>query len=98
MGKKKKSKHKWLKLLYIVFAIIVIIAGLYYENGYRDVNKFIGDIRNKAIEVYDKIANGLGEEENNNSDKKEKTIISNREYKDVNGVLEMHIIDVGQRR
>ena len=87
---KKKKKHKSLKLLYLVCAIIVVIVGIYYENGYTDVKTFFGDIKNKAIGfLYD----------TSQEPKQTKTIqTSTKVYKKVDGSLEMHIIDVGQRR
>ncbi len=88
--KKKQKKHKGLKILYLVCVIIVIIAGIYYENGYTDVNTFISDIKSKLIESF---SDPHGES------KQTKTVpASTKVYKKVDGSLEMHIIDVGQRR
>ena len=88
--KKKQKKHKGLRILYLVCVIIVVIAGIYYENGYTDVNTFISDLKSKVIEGF----SDQGKEQ-----KQTKTVpASTKVYKKVDGNLEMHIIDVGQRR
>lgn len=87
--KKRKKKNVVPKIVYFIFAIIVFIAGVYYENGYTDVNSFINDISKKLEEITTKKEH----EENINT-----VPTSAKVYKQVNGKLEMHIIDVGQRR
>ena len=93
MRKKKNSKkNKKLKIVYLICTIIVLVLGLYYERGYKDVNTFISDVLSKDSEFYKnfKLTSAVVEEDNNTS----KTTT----YKAVSGTLEMHIIDVGQRR
>ena len=96
MGKKKKHKHKGLRLIYVICAIIVFFAGLYYENGYRDFNKFAEDIKNNVLGALNNITENVSK--TNQEENKKTTPTSTKIYKKVNGNLEMHIIDVGQRR
>lgn len=91
--KKKKNKHLYLKLFYFICVIIVFVAGLYYENGYTDINVFAEDIKKQATKVCTEISQNFNSKIKDDSNKEQK-----KEYKVVNGTLEMHIIDVGQRR
>ncbi len=98
MGRRKKNKKsKILKIIYLVCIIAVFIAGLYYENGYTDVNSFVNDMANGFIRVSETIVgdvtNTLKNNEQETSDSTETT-----ESKIVYGTLQMHTIDVGQRR
>ena len=91
MGKKKKNKSWTLKVIYIICVIIVFIVGLYYEKGYKDINSFISDITNNIL----KVATTM---EDNTSNTLSNDNRSNIVSKKVNGKLQMHLIDVGQRR
>ncbi len=96
MGKKKKNRSWTLKIIYIICVIVVFIAGLYYENGYRDINTFINDINNKIFKISTTITNNVGNTLSNDNvanNKNEQIPIKN-----VKGTLQMHLIDVGQRR
>lgn len=91
MGRKKKQKKSnGLKILYVLCAVIVFIAGIYYKNGYTDVNEFLNDLTNGESKLYSKYTETSGTITDKNAVKKN--------YKTVKGTLEMHIIDVGQRR
>ncbi len=93
MGRKKKSKSWILKVIYAICVIIVFIAGLYYENGYKDINKFINDLSNNIFKVSTTIVDDI-----NNTLTDSNTV--NTEpvaIKKVNGKMQMHLIDVGQR-
>lgn len=95
MGKKKKSnKSKVLKVIYAICVIAVFIAGLYYENGYTDINVFINDMTKDIREIHDTLSNNVKETLTENNTEQYKNI----EAKPVTGILEMHTIDVGQRR
>lgn len=89
---KKKNNHNFLKVIYFLCAIIVLIAGIYYEKGYTDINKFINDMKEQATKAYTEITDNISNAEDTKSDQQKTT------FKVVNGNLEMHIIDVGQRR
>ena len=95
MGKKKikrkSKKNIKLKIVYVIFAIIVLILGFYYEKGYKDVNTFVSDILNTDSELYKNFKFTSATIDDKNTSK-------TTTYKAVNGTLEMHIIDVGQRR
>lgn len=95
MGRKKKEKNsKFLKFIYAICVIIVIIAGLYYENGYTDVNEFINDLTGDWVEIGETVSNNIKDTlEEDNSSEEYKSI----QTKPVTGKLEMHMIDVGQR-
>lgn len=89
---KKKNNHNFLKVIYFLCAIIVLIAGIYYEKGYTDVNKFINDMKEQATKAYTEITENISDKGDTKTDQQKTT------FKAVNGNLEMHIIDVGQRR
>lgn len=95
MGRKKNKKSWTLKIIYAICIVIVFIAGLYYENGYKDINTFINDISNNILKVSTTIVNDISNtlSDDTNTVKNEKIAI-----KKVNGALQMHLIDVGQRR
>lgn len=96
MGKKKKNKSWTLKIIYAICVIVVLIAGLYYENGYRDINTFINDISNEISKISTTITNNVSDSLSNNNvtnNKNEQIAVKN-----VKGTLQMHLIDVGQRR
>jgi len=96
MGRKKKKnkKSKALKIVYAICVVIVIIAGLYYENGYTDINTFINDMTGGITEITGTIGNNVKETLTDNTVEEEKVV----KAKQVTGVMEMHTIDVGQRR
>ena len=96
MGKKKKSKSLILKIIYAICAVIVFIAGLYYENGYKDIDTFINDLSSNIS----KISGTITESENPTSSNEniQNNNITQIPTKSVNGTLQMHLIDVGQRR
>lgn len=95
MGKKKKNKKWTLKIIYAICVVIVFIAGLYYENGYKDINSFITDLSNNISKVSTTITNNVSNTLSDNTENKrtEETVVKN-----VKGTLQMHLIDVGQRR
>lgn len=95
MRRKKKSKSWILKVIYAICVIIVFIAGLYYENGYKDINTFINDLFNNMSKVSTTIANDIN---NTLTDDNTTTNTEPVTIKKVNGKLQMHLIDVGQRR
>ena len=95
MGEKKKNKKsRVLKVFYAVCVIIVFIAGLYYENGYTDINCFINDMTTDIIDVHETLSSNVKQTFEDNNTEQYKNI----EAKPVTGKLEMHTIDVGQRR
>ena len=94
MGRKKKKNTKVLKVIYAICVVIVIIAGMYYENGYTDVNVFINDITKDFGKVTGTIGNNVKETLTENTVEEDKVVIKSKK---VTGVLEMHTIDVGQR-
>ncbi len=86
---RKKNKKSWtLKIIYAICIIIVFIAGLYYENGYKDINTFINDISNNILKV------STSMQDNNGTN----IVTQEISTKKVTGALQMHLIDVGQRR
>lgn len=95
MGRKKKNKSWTLKIIYAVCVLIVFIAGLYYENGYRDVNTFINDLTADTSKIFTTITDNV-----NNTLTEDGSTVAKTEVptKIVNGTLQMHLIDVGQRR
>ena len=71
MGRKKnQKKSNGLKVLYIVCAVIVFIAGIYYKNGYTDINEFINDLTNGESKLYSKFTETSGEISEKNTTKK----------------------------
>ena len=95
MGEKKKNKKsRALKVIYAICVMLVFIAGLYYENGYRDINNFINDMTTDIIDVHETLSNNVKETLTDNNTE----LYKNIEAKPVTGKLEMHTIDVGQRR
>lgn len=90
MGKKKKDKHsKILKIFYAICVIIVIIAGLYYENGYSDINKFINDLTGEFVTIGEIVSSNIKETLEEDNAKEHKDVKS----KPVTGKLEMHMVD-----
>lgn len=75
--KKNKSKNsKILKVMYLICVIIVIIAGLYYENGYTNVNIFVNDMIKKVEDISNTVVTNVKEfvsknENENNVEKKD---------------------------
>ena len=95
MGRKKKNKNWTLRIIYVLCVIVVFIAGLYYENGYTDINTFINDLSNNISRVSTTITNNISDTLSNNATNTEAEQVV---IKQVNGALQMHLIDVGQRR
>ena len=95
MGRKKKNKNWTLRIIYVLCVIVVFIAGLYYENGYTDINTFINDLSSNVSKVFTTITDDINDTLSNDtsSTNNEEVVI-----KKVNGALQMHLIDVGQRR
>lgn len=94
MGR-KKNKNWTLRIIYVLCVIVVFIAGLYYENGYTDINTFINDLSSNVSKVFTTITDDINDTLSNDtsSTNNEEVVI-----KKVNGALQMHLIDVGQRR
>ena len=95
MGRKKKNNSWTLKIIYVICVIVVFIVGLYYENGYKDINTFINDLNNNISKIFTTITDNIN---NTLSDTNTTNAETGVVIKKVNGALQMHLIDVGQRR
>lgn len=63
-----KKSSKIFKAIYVVCVIVVIIAGLYYENGYTDVNVFINDMKEKIEDISTTVVTSVKEFVGKNED------------------------------
>ena len=59
MRRKKNNKSWTLKIIYAICVIVVFIVGLYYENGYKDINTFINDLTKNISKVSTTITNDV---------------------------------------
>jgi hypothetical protein len=92
MGRTRKKKNNKKHLVgYLICMIIVFILGYCFKNEYINID----NIQKKLQEITseNKIISIINDLEIENKEDEEQQI----QYKSVDGTLEMHIIDVGQR-